>query len=589
MPLNQYLVVNMSDDCDNAKSEDVAELATESKPETPLYGQSKRSTEFTSENYKLELSNLPKRCKYHIIRQLLERHFKISFHKIRIGDGKAFIAFLSQEERDKAISKLSGQEYKGQFLHAKVATARYDPLVKRIKTDKDSVDDCLSERVSTETDVNLKVCPLWNKPYEEQLKIKETDMRSVLNMARKISKICPSLQKDAPKLYEWTQKNRKICCQFDGIAPSPSLIGYRNKCEFNVGRDGVLGFRMGRYKDNSELVMKPPSDCPIISETMFKIIGIFQAFLMDHSNTKLRGFDHVTHEGNVRQLTVRTNQTNECLIIVDIHPQDLDQETLDQEIQSVVTLFKAHSQIVSIFFNISHKNHLNDAEQTLRLVHGQSYLSEYLEITPGSPLKFRIGPASFFQVNTKAAEQLYRSIIDLAQLDSKSLVLDVGCGTGTISISLAKKVGYVIGIDIVSSAVEDAKINAKDNNIHNVAFFAGKAEDLINESIAILKGKFEDQNKAGDIVAIVDPPRTGFNNSFIKSLRASNIRKIIYVACDPKANTNLISLCRPASKAYLGDPFVPIRAKAFDLFPHTRFCELVLVYERLCDTCLLPT
>lgn len=577
----------MSKNCDDIASEGLAEPPSEYKPETPLYGRSKRSSEFTSENHKLELSNLPKKCKYHVVRQLLERHFKLNFHKVRVGDGKAFIAFLSEKERDEAIIKLHDQEWKGRTLDAKVATARYDPLVKRLKTDADGEDKCSPERVVTEDDVNSKVCPLWNKPYEVQLRIKEADMQHVLDMARQLGKICPSLQKDAPKLFEWTQKNKKICCRFDGVVPSPSVTGYRNKCEFNVGRDGVLGFRMGRYKDNSEHVMKPPSNCPIISETMFKILKTFQSFLLDHSGTKLRGFDHVTHEGHVRQLTVRTNKDEECLIIIDIHPQDLDQEILDQEIKNVIALFETHSHIVSIFFNLSQKNHYNDAEQTLRLVHGQSHLYEYLEIKPGSPLKFRIGPTSFFQVNTKAAELLYRSIIDLAQLNSESLVLDVGCGTGTISISLAEKVGYVIGIDIVSSAIDDAKTNAKENNIANVTFFAGKAEDLINESITILKGKFEDQNKVGDIVAIVDPPRTGFNNSFIKSLRASNIKKIIYVACDPKANTNLISLCRPTSKAYQGDPFVPIRAKAFDLFPHTRFCELVLVYERLCETHLL--
>lgn len=579
----------MSESGENIESEDVMEQTAGPKPEALLYGQSKRSSEFTSENYKLELSNLPKRCKYHIVKQLLERHFKLDYHKLRVGDSKAYIAFLSEKERDEAITKLDDQEWKGRTLCAKVAAARHDPLLKRLRTDVEVGEDSRSKVVVSEDDVNYKVCPLWNKPYEEQLKIKEADMRSVLNMTRQLTKICPSLRKDSPKLYAWTQKYRKICCQFDGVTPSPCLKGYRNKCEFNVGNDGVLGFRMGSYKETSEQVIKPPSNCPIINEIMFKVLEAFQEFLLNHSKTRLRGFDHVTHEGNVRQLTVRTNQKEECLIIVDIHPQDLEQKIVDQEINNIVSLLSSFKQVTSIYFNVSLKNHLNDAEQTLKMVYGGSHLYEYLEITPSSPLKFRIGPASFFQVNTKAAELLYKSIIDLAQLDSKSLVLDVGCGTGTISLSLAEKVGYVIGIDIVSSAIEDARINAQENNISNVTFFAGKAEDLINESISILRGKLDDQNKVGDIVAIVDPPRMGFNNSFIKSLRASNIKKIIYVACDPKANTNLISLCRPTSKAYQGDPFVPTRAKAFDLFPHTRFCELVLVYERLCDTHLQDT
>lgn len=561
----------------------VAESVKEAKVEGSLYGQTRRSLEFSSENYKLELNNLPRKCDYHVIKQLLERNFKLNVHKVRIGSGKAFISFASEKERDEAITKLDNQEYKGKILMAKIASPKYDPLTKRLRIDPEAHADEGPDECPTGDDVNSKVCPLWNKTYEEQLKIKECDMRSVLNMAKQLNKICPRLQKDAPKLYSWTQKNTKVCCQFDGVTPSPILTGYRNKCEFNVGRNGVLGFRMGRYKESSERVVYPPSNCPIINKTMFKILEAFQDFLLNQDATKLKGFDNVTHEGNVRQLTIRTNQKNECLVIVDMHPQELSQAELEHEIENIVTILKTYEEVVSIYFNVSQKGHLTDAEQTLRLVYGQSHLYEYLTVMPDSPLKFRIGPTSFFQVNTKAAEQLYSSIIDLAQLDSKSLVLDVGCGTGTIALSLARKVGYVIGIEIVGSAIKDAKANAQENNITNVSFFAGRAEDLINESIAILKGKLEDQNKKGEIVAIVDPPRTGFNNSFVKSLRASNIKKIIYVACDAKANTNLVSLCRPSSKAYLGTPFVPVRAKAFDLFPATRFCELVLVYERLCD------
>jgi len=543
----------------------------------------KRSLEFSSENHKLEISNLPSHIKYHVVKDLIERHFKLCPHKIRVGKGNAYVAFASQKERDEAIAKIDNKDWKNRTLNARPAAPRYDPLVKKLRnnTHSESVKSEQDVEASKTIDINDKVCPLWKTNYEEQLKIKDHDMKSMLNIAKQLTKLCPNLKHDSPALFKWMTKNDKICCPFDGVEPSPITIGYRNKCEFNVGKDGIVGFRVGSYKNGSERVVKPPQDCPIVNQSMFEVIGAFQNFLENEEASKLEGFDHVTHAGHIRQLTVRTNSKNECLVIVDLHPQDLTEVELESELKLVADCLRKLERIVSIYINVSTKNHLAEAEKTLRLVHGQGYLFEYLNLGSDDQLKFRIGPTSFFQTNTKAAELLYKSVVEIAQLTDKSLVLDAGCGTGTISLSLARKVGHVLGVEIVESAIQDAKVNALENNISNVTFFAGKIEDLVGESIAILKGKLRDQNNEGEIVAVVDPPRVGFNSSFIKAIRASSIKKIIYIACDPRANTNLIALCRPKSKAYQGDPFVPTRAKAFDMFPHTRFCELVLVYERL--------
>lgn len=547
-----------------------------------LYGLTKRSAEYSSENYKLELLNLSGKPKFHVIKQLFERQFKITPHKIRLGHKKAFVAFRTEQERDEALAKLNNQEWRGRTLMAQVASPRDDLLAKKRKLDPEEREDngTVGENETvTDNDINDQVCPLWAKSYDDQIKYKETLIRSILNMSKQVLKMNPNLQSNAPKLYEWVKTNEKICCQFDGVVRSPVLVAYRNKCEFNIGRDGSVGFKLGRYKSGSERVCRPPNNCPILTKLMFDIIDSFHLYLRESS--RLRGFDLVTHEGNYRQITIRCNSNDEYLVIVDLHPQSLSKEELDSEIQRVVDHLKSIKQVVSIYFNISEKCQFAGSNQSLKLASGQSCLYEHLSVDPDDPLKFRIGPASFFQVNSRAAELLYRSIVEVAQLDSTSMVLDVGCGTGTIGLSLARKVNHVIGIEIVPSAIEDAKINAQTNGIMNVTFFAGKAEDLIGESISILRNKLEYQKIKGEIVAIVDPPRVGFNSSFIKTLRASNIKKIVYIACDPKANTNLLSLCRPKSKAYQGDPFVPTRAKAFDLFPHTKCCELLLVYERL--------
>lgn len=547
-------------------------------------GDAKRANETSSENYKIEVQNLSGKQNFAIFKNLLERRFKVNPRKIKIGWNYAYLVFRNEQERDDAIAKLNDQELRGKTLVAKIAIDREDPLVKRRKLcdDSNGTDGTLSaepEKTITDEDINERICPLVTRTYEEQLKYKEALVRNVLHMSKQIQKMSPTLEKDDPKLYAWTVEHKKISCSYEGIEASPVLKGYRNKCEFSIARDGEIGFKIGKYKNGSERICRPPNDCPLLTDTMFKIIDT----LKDHikTNSELQGYDMVTQKGHYRQITIRCNSDDEYLLIIDLNPQDLPEEKLEKGLAEAVEALKSIQQIVSIYFNVSAKNSFCSAHQSLRLAHGNECLYEKLTVDIERPLRFRIGPGSFFQVNTKAAELLYRSIIEVAQLGPKSMVLDVGCGTGTIGLSLASKVNHVIGIEIVPEAIEDAKANASANGIDNVSFYAGRAEDLIGESIKILKNKLEYAKIDGDIVAIVDPPRAGFTNSFIKTIRASEINRIVYIACDPKANTNLLTLCRPKSKAYQGEPFVPVRAKAFDLFPHTKCCELMVVYERI--------
>lgn len=554
--------------------------------EQPQYGDTKRANERSCENFKVELSHLPEKPKlqFEILRRTLDQKFRVQPQKIRIGRGMAYLAFNSEHERDDAIAKLNLQEWKGNTMTAKVSIAREDLLAKRRKLadQSEGASDYEPERPVTDEDINTTVCPLWSKSYEEQLKFKDDLVRKVLNMKRLIHEMSPSrnLRVDAPKLYEWISANEKICCEFQGVVASPVLESYRNKCEFNISRHGEVGFKIGRYRGGSDRICRPPDNCPLLTPVTFQIIDLFKNYLKTTSN--LKGYDMVTHEGHYRQMTVRCNRQDEYLIILDLHPQSSTDDELKQEITKAVESLKSIKQVVSIYSNVSNKSSFSGSQHSLRLVHGADCLYETLYVDPERPLKFRIGPGSFFQVNTKAAEILYRSIVEVAKLGPENMVLDVGCGTGTIGLSLASRVNHVIGIEIVPEAIEDAKANAKENGIENATFFAGKAEDLIRESITILNNKLAAQKiEGGEVVAIVDPPRVGLQNQFIKVLRASTIKRIVYIACDPKANSNLVNLCRPQSKAYQGDPFVPVCAKAFDLFPHTKCCELMIVYERL--------
>ena len=171
---------------------------------------------------------------------------------------------------------------------------------------------------------------------------------------------------------------------------------------------------------------------------------------------------------------------------------------------------------------------------------------------------------------------MYDAVGECAELDSDTTLLDVCCGTGSIGLALASRARAVLGLELVDSAVADAKRNAEANNITNSQFWAGRAEALLRVLI--------DQAGEGRSVAVVDPPRAGLGREVTQTLRRTEaLKRIVYVACDIKqAMKNLLDLARPESNTYVGYPFVLRRLVPVDLFPQTPHIEVVAVLER-CD------
>ena len=180
-------------------------------------------------------------------------------------------------------------------------------------------------------------------------------------------------------------------------------------------------------------------------------------------------------------------------------------------------------------------NGINDKTES-KLVYGEPNITEKLLGTD-----FLISPTSFFQVNSAGAEVLYSQIRDMCRRNLDNIepaieaptheapgviLLDICCGTGTIGITLAKHVKKVIGVEMISEAVEDAKINAKQNGVENIEFHCAKVEDIIGKI-------FRGISAADKVVAILDPPRSGLHHSVIHALRScEQLEHIIYVACD---------------------------------------------------------
>jgi 23S rRNA (uracil1939-C5)-methyltransferase len=179
-------------------------------------------------------------------------------------------------------------------------------------------------------------------------------------------------------------------------------------------------------------------------------------------------------------------------------------------------------------------------------------------------LKFRIGPKSFYQTNTKQALELYRVAKDFAGLSGKEIVYDLYTGTGTIANFIAGSADKVIGIEYVDEAVKDANINSEINNIRNTFFFAGDMKDVLSEQFLKVNGKPD--------VIITDPPRAGMHEDVVKTIATAAPDKIVYVSCNPSTQARDILL--------LSEDYQVTNVQPVDMFPHTHHVENVVLLKR---------
>ena len=181
-------------------------------------------------------------------------------------------------------------------------------------------------------------------------------------------------------------------------------------------------------------------------------------------------------------------------------------------------------------------------------------------------LRFKIGPKSFFQTNSRQAYKLYSTVRNLASLGAQDVVYDLYTGTGTIALFLAGGVKKVVGIEYVPEAIEDAKVNAGVNGIGNTEFFAGDMKDVLNAT-------FIAEHGAPDVI-ITDPPRAGMHPDVVKVILEATPKRIVYVSCNPATQARDIAL--------LDQGYRVVAVQPVDMFPHTQHVEVVTVLEKKC-------
>jgi 23S rRNA (uracil1939-C5)-methyltransferase len=289
---------------------------------------------------------------------------------------------------------------------------------------------------------------------------------------------------------------------------------YRNKVTLRVD-----GNKLGFYKHDTNTLVDIEK-CIICDDKINEVIKYLKDYINDNPNH------------NIKLIMIRhSNYNNELMLSV-------DNITKKKNFISFIT--NKVSNIGTIIIN-------NKVE------HGNGYIKENI-----NDMIFNISALSFFQVNTRQVEKLYKLVIDYASLTKKDKVLDLYCGTGTITCLLSKYCHQILGIEVIEDAIKDAKDNAINNNVSNIEFIVGKVEDNISK---LLDHHID--------TIVLDPPRKGSDTKTLSSIIKINPNKIIYVSCSP--TTLARDLKYLLSNNYKIEEITPV-----DMFPETEHVECVV-------------
>ena len=261
-------------------------------------------------------------------------------------------------------------------------------------------------------------------------------------------------------------------------------------------------------------------------------------------------YDIRQHTGFLRTMQIRLCRTGELMVNIVFGREDEK-----ARLELLEHLSDRFPSITSLLYTINTK--MNDSLYDLspQVYKGNGWVTETLE-----DFKFKIGPKSFFQTNTAQAERLYQITREFAELTGTETVYDLYCGTGSIGIFLSKLAARIIGVETVSEAIEDAKVNAELNHIRHAQFFAGDVINVCNDEFFATHGKPD--------VIITDPPRAGMHEKLVLKILEMRAPKVVYVSCNPATQARDLNL--------LGEAYEVTRIQPVDMFPHTHHIENVV-------------
>jgi len=332
----------------------------------------------------------------------------------------------------------------------------------------------------------------------------------------------------------------------DTIFGSEETLRYRNKSQFPIDPSGAIGF----YRARSHQVIAA-EDCLLQTRTANTAAAALRIYM---ERFAVPGYDEKTGRGLLRHLYVRTNAAEEALICLVVNGKKLPHEE-----ELVAVLRQACPKTVGIVLNSNTRDTNVILGDKYRTLWGENRLTDIL-----CGHTFSLSVPSFYQVNRPQAERLYSLAVEFAQLKGDELVLELYCGTGTITLTMAPHAGKVIGAEIVPEAIADAKENAQRNGIDNVEFLCGDAADIA--------ARFTHEGLRPDVI-VVDPPRKGLDEAVVEAILAMEAKKVVYISCD------CATLARDCKR--MAERYALTKAVAVDLFPRTMHIETAALLERI--------
>ena len=404
-------------------------------------------------------------------------------------------------------------------------------------------------------------CQLQHCSYEKQLSWKE---EKVANCLRRIGGV-PVYTEEKYRKYKNAEEQQNAENTAESKTPiimEPILrmdkpVHYRNKAQFPVGydKDGnpVAGFYAGRTHS-----IIPQTDCLIQHECNKQIVETVLEFMKKYNVT---AYDEKKNRGIVRHILTRVGKaTGEVMVCLVINAKKLP---YSEEFVEMIKYCGINLEIKSITVNINRENTNVILGEKVETLYGQSYIEDYI-----GDIKYRISPLSFYQVNPEQTKKLYQTALEFADLKEGEVVWDLYCGIGTISLFMAREAAKVCGVEIVPQAIEDAKQNAKLNNITNAEFFVGAAEDVVPTQYEKSGGRLR-----ADVVTL-DPPRKGCDEKLIDTVVKMAPSRIVYVSCDPG------TLARDV-KVLTDKGYEVKRVRACDMFGGSFHVETVVLLSQL--------
>lgn len=370
-------------------------------------------------------------------------------------------------------------------------------------------------------------CHLQHLSFEGQKQFKQKRVKDVMERIAKVNcKVQETLLQDDP----WH---------------------YRNKVQMPIGMVGNQ-LEVGFYKQYSNDII-PMEKCFIQNEISNRLVQRVKELMIQYN---ISSYDKTTHKGIVRHILTKYGyHTNELMLVLITNGKNFKWRNIFIEVLS-----SEFPNLKTIVQNVN--------EQHDNVILGQK---EYVWFGPGyiqdtlNHLKFNISSKSFYQVNPIQVEILYNKAIELADLKSTDVVIDAYCGIGTISLCMAKYVKKVIGVEVVSQAIEDAKVNAQLNDIHNVEFIV---DDATHYMCMLAK------NKIPIDIVVVDPPRKGCSKEVLEAIHLLDPRKLIYISCDVSTQARDIAILK--EYGYQVDYCQPV-----DMFPSTYHVENIVLLTKV--------